>query len=81
MLKYLNFLWFFPDVKLNDARLLSTALAGPVTTSNDETPESSNILFIVDHIGSRPYAGLVLQLNILSTVLELIDPDKVFKKK
>ena len=64
-------------VKLNDARLSLTALAGPVTTSNDEIPESSMTLFRTANIGSLPYVGKVVQLMILSAVLEFVEPDSV----
>ena len=50
--------------------LMAGTLAGPVTTSKDETVESSKDLFVKENIGSFPYVGKVAQLNILSAVLE-----------
>ena len=60
----------FPVIDEKTGILLTVADAGPVTTSKDETVESSKDLFVKENIGSFPYVGKVAQLNILSAVLE-----------
>ena len=44
----------FPVIDEKTRILLTVADAGPVTTLNDETPQSSNTLLVRDHIGRFP---------------------------
>ena len=67
----------FPVVDEKIGILLTVADAGPVTTSKDQTVVSFKALFVKENIGSFPYVGKVAQLNILSAVLEFVDPDSV----